>query len=234
MNRISIVLEILNHKDLIVNYNLNWEISSFIYSILKNEYPRLHESKEIKDFCFSNIIFKDAKYESDAIHLTNNSRARLLFSSNDVNKLNSLILGLCDNNKNYSIGNINFKIHSIHPDNNIVIDNEVNFKTETPICVTSEKDGKTYYVSLKDDEKLFIECLKKNMIHKNNFIDDSIDIEIDRTTIKQKRIAYKNTSIMGFLFNFKIKANKETIEKSFNGGFGTKNSLGFGYVNINK
>lgn len=78
MKRISIGLEILNHKDLIVNYSLNGEISSFIYSILRKEYPGLHESKEIKDFCFSNIIFKDAKYESDGIHLTNNSRAWLL------------------------------------------------------------------------------------------------------------------------------------------------------------
>lgn len=112
----------------------------------------------------------------------------IIISSNDVNKLNTLILGLCNNNKNYSIANVNFKIHSIHPDNNILIDNEVKFKTETPICVTAEKDGKPYFVSLKDDENLFIECLKKNMIHKNNFVDDLIDIEIDRTSIKQKRI----------------------------------------------
>lgn len=232
MKRISVVLNIVNNDNLVVKYDLNEYISSFVYSQLEYNYPNLHGSKEIKDFCFSNIIFNGAKYERDGVHLSSSCKYHLLISSSDSNKIRTIKNAININkNRVYRINNIGFKIDSVNNDDKYRITNCANLKAVTPICIT-DKDGS--YVSLIDNEDLFISGLKKNILHKCSLREGDIDIVVDRETITRKRVSYKDSSIIGFRFNFKITCDSNILERSYYGGFGIKNALGFGFVKMNK
>ena len=230
MKRISLVLEILNNDNLIVKYDLNEQISSFIYSLLEKEFPQLHNEKGIKNFCFSNIIFTKSKFEKEGILVTN-SKAHLLISSSEKRIIGSIVNSINSDRKVYKIDNIRFKINAVYNDDFLKIDKELNLKTVTPICVI---DKNSDCISLLENKELFVEFLKKNMIHKNNFINDNIIIEIDEQSIKQKKILYKEKKLLSFLFNFKVTSSQELIQNSYYKGFGLKNSIGFGFVKIIK
>lgn len=241
MKRISIAIDILNFKNLKVSYDLNHEIQSLIYSLLENEYKDLHDEITIKDFTFTNLIFRECK-RSNIVEL-NTSKAYLNISSDDENKISAIIKVLTsDVNKIYYISNIKFTISDIKDIDKSVINNKVKLRTETPICLTAQKEELKYltnpnkkefpYISLIYDEDFFIKKLKHNILHKSNLFDDDIKININKKSIKRKSIPYKDGYIVCFHFEFEIEGKSEIIEKSYYAGFGTKNALGFGYVKL--
>ena len=189
-----------------------------------------HESGLPNKFSFFDVIFKNNTFSKDGIHISE-SKAHLIISSDNQDILDKLISNI-NNQKVYRISNIIFKIVSIHNDDNINIPNDstinlIKLKTVSPIVINNYDEE--LYLSLINDEELFINGLKKNIITKIGKPSD-IDIIIDKNTIKQKAVNYKGGLIIGFLFDFKIISNNDVILKSYYNGFGSKNAIGFGFV----
>lgn len=234
MNRIKISLEVLNYNDLIVDYNLNHELSSFFYALLKDDFPKLHDDKKIKNFVFSNIILPNAVYLKEGIALKS-SYACILFSSTDSKKVESIEKKLKIKNKVYEVLNIHFKVNEVYNDDLKVMGSSLFLRTVTPACITINKEGKETFISLIDEPELFAEYMKKNIISKAKCENNEwIEIEIDKNSVKRKLIKFKNCYIQGFLFDFNIKCSPRIMSIVLYNGIGVKNAIGLGFVKIRK
>ena len=230
MKRISLVLDILNYNNLIIKYDLNYETSSLIYSWLKDEFPELHDKKDNKGFCYSDIITPNSKNTPNGLSISS-PKAYLNISSIHEDHILEIERKLNDNiGKIYDIDNIKIRVLKIYNDNHIDFSNSMNFWTLSPVCVSTIDNTE---VSLLKTPEIFINSLKKNIINKYN-INSDVEINIDQKSIKQKSIAYKDGHILAFLFNFNIKSDVDIIKKIYYNGLGIKNSIGFGMIRKNK
>lgn len=114
------------------------------------------------------------------------------------------------------------------------------FITKSPITVysTFEKEGKkkTYYYNPL--EKDFNELVKRNLLYKYSSYNDGktfegeIKITPVKHTLKENIVLYKGTVIKGWSGEFKIEAPKEILEIAYGAGLGSKNSQGFGCIEV--
>jgi CRISPR-associated endoribonuclease Cas6 len=226
MKRISLVLDILNYNNLIIKYNLNYETSSLIYSWLEDEFPELHDDKDNKGFCYSDIITPNSKNITHGISIST-PKAYLNISSLHEDHILAIERKLNNNpGKIYDVDNIKFRVLKIYNDNHVDFSDNMDFWTLSPVCVSFIANEE---VSLLNTPEIFINSLKKNIINKYN-ITSKLDINIDMKSIKRKKVTYKDGHILSFLFNFNIKGDVEIIKKIYYNGLGIKNSIGFGMI----
>jgi len=129
---------------------------------------------------------------------------------------------------------------------------EMHFKLLNPMVLSTMvlRNGKLtpYYLRIDDDgieENLKTNLLRKyKLIWNKDIVLDYFNFEFDKEYIQKKKgvvsklitIAEgtKNESkIKGILCDFKIKTNPELIKIGYDCGFGGKNSMGFGFVEVN-
>jgi CRISPR-associated endoribonuclease Cas6 len=118
---------------------------------------------------------------------------------------------------------------------------EVLVHTLSPIVVystllTKEGKKKTYYYSPLEEEfsGLITRNLKKKYALLNGrMLEGKVEVE----SIKRCRevmVSFKGTVIKGWHGKFKISGNKDLILTGYRCGFGSKNSAGFGMVEVYK
>ena len=162
----------------------------------------------------------------------------------------NLILGLFDN-EDLRLGDritqIELKVQSVQTLDFAIHSNEVQLRTTSPIVVSKpevNKHGKPRKKYLKPDEPDFETYFIKNLIAKYktaktyNLI-ESIDLEntiqfrllSDRPKMQGVRIKVHTpaeTKVIGYAFDFWLKAPKELIRLGMLSGFGNENAMGFG------
>jgi CRISPR-associated endoribonuclease Cas6 len=130
--------------------------------------------------------------------------------------------------------------------------NEMCFKLLNPMVLSTMvlRNGRLtpYYLRIDDpgiEENLKTNLLRKyRLIHKKDLKIDEFHFEFDKKYLEKRNgvvsklitIAEgtKNESkIKGILCDFKIRTNPELIKVGYECGFGGKNSMGFGFVEIN-
>lgn len=130
--------------------------------------------------------------------------------------------------------------------------NEMHFRLLNPIVLSTMvlRNGRLTPYYLRIDDEGIEENLKANLIrkyklvHNKDIVVDDFCFEFDkeyfqkRNGIVSKLITIaegtKNESkIKGILCDFKIKTNPELIKIGYECGFGGKNSMGFGFVEVN-
>lgn len=113
--------------------------------------------------------------------------------------------------------------------------------TKSPIVIYSTLENaekkKTYYYS--PYEKEFGELIKKNLINKYNALyrenpeDDNFEIQpLKNRRLKENILVYKGTVIKGWSGEFILKGSNELINIAYNTGLGSKNSQGFGCIEV--
>lgn len=104
---------------------------------------------------------------------------------------------------------------------------------------TFEHEGskKTYYYSPM--EKEFQSILKNNLINKYNAVygiePDERDFEIvplKNKKLRESVVVYKQTVIKGWSGEFILKGSQKLLDIAYNAGLGSKNSQGFGFIEI--
>jgi CRISPR-associated endoribonuclease Cas6 len=121
------------------------------------------------------------------------------------------------------------------------------FKALSPICVSKPVDNngklRAKYLMPGDEdfELRFINNLfSRYKALNSNGISDSDEIAVNikgkakSRLIKIKADTPAQTKVRGSLFNFTCKAPPELLRLGYEAGFGEKNSLGFGCVEISK
>lgn len=117
--------------------------------------------------------------------------------------------------------------------------NKARVVAKSPITVYSTKviNGKKWVNYYSPNEPEFIILIKDNLIRKYRAYygenpNGTIGIKHIGKNPKQRIVIYKNTVIKGWLSVFELEGSKDLMELAFDSGLGSKNSLGFGCIDL--
>jgi CRISPR-associated endoribonuclease Cas6 len=238
----------------ICGYDLKYfhKMQGAIYQLLKEtEYNVLHDKEGYKFFCFSNIFpIGDIKI---------GDRRHLLISSPDdlfIKFLQIKFKEFIDNNLTLNIGEMQFKIE----DFSIIktkLKRNCRLISATPIVIRiPEKNYEKYGIPKKFRKKrfvywrpqysfdAFVKQLEENLIKKyNEFYKTDFETErifemfkFVKSVVNHVIIDGREQMIIGsiweFCFSYLSKEQRRILEFGIDCGFGERNSLGFGFMNV--
>lgn len=247
-----LLIELIATKSFSYDLKYYHKLQGFIYSLLKETpYSILHDLKTYKFFCFSNIF---PLSENNLIKA--GEKKFLIISSPDKFFIKTLEKKLNEIDKCIHIGEMEFEIHKIKK-LEIKIKNNLRLISATPIIIRiPEKNYEKYNIPHKYRKKRyvywrsiftpepFIKQLEENLIKKYKLFykkDFEIDrifefLEFKRPVVSHVIISGKEQIFVGsiweFWFSYLTKEQKEILKFGIDCGFGERNSLGFGFINV--
>ena len=236
------------------SYDLKYfhKLQGFIYSLVRDtEYGVLHDKSGYKFFCFSNIFPIGDMRSGD--------KRNLLISSPDglfIKFLKDKLSEFVDTNKPLSIGEMQFELESISAVRTRLRKN-CRLISATPVIIRiPEKNYERYEIKKKYRKKryvywrkehtfnAFIKQLQENLFKKyNEFYKTNVEeFPLFEQFIFKKPVVshviidgreYKMIgSIWEFIFSYLSKEQRKILELGVETGFGERNSLGFGFMNV--
>jgi CRISPR-associated endoribonuclease Cas6 len=243
--------------------NYQYPLSAWIYKVLdsadKDFAKILHDTgyklkngKTFKLFTFSRLNFPKGTYKhkknSDRLEIKSRE-CQLTVAFQLPEQFENFLKGIFSNQTAY-IGDkksgIQMRVVSVEPIiQDIPPDNKIRLKTITPVVMGIKEPDKKYeqYISpLQEEYKtLFLNNLieKYYATGKDTYSINDIDMGIIKLYTKTSLQTIKDgtpeeTKVKGYYYEFELKAPKEIIEVGLNAGFGSMNSLGFGYCEMMK
>lgn len=245
--RLKITLKPIKSKPMNINYN--YYLSSLCYKFLhkgnKKFAKMLHEKgfesggKKFKLFTFSQLFCE--KFKIDDTYITFLDCVNLYVSS----PINDFILYFAQallNEEIINIGGVEFIVENVEVLEQIKLKDRMIFRSISPIVVNSGQfvNGEFKQIYLSIDDERFEENLKNNLIkkyfalYKNLPRNLNLDINIlnEDKYKKGKRIKIKNSFIKGYMPTFEVKGSEELILMGYEAGYGSKNSMGCGMVEV--
>ncbi|SHK20745.1 CRISPR-associated protein, Cas6 family [Anaerobranca californiensis DSM 14826] len=243
--RLGISLSAENPLNLPIHYN--HILQGFIYDNLADEIFRsfLHnegfayEKRNFKLFTFSKLLGSFA-IDKEQGRIIFQSPVKLFVSSPVDKFINEFGRTLIEKETFY-LGKNKVKVDRINTNELALDKNEVKIRTLSPIVVYStvtiyDKKQTIYH---KPGEEGFEILLKENLEKKYTTIFgkklEEKDFEIKAIypeRIKMAIIKYKGTVIKGYSGDFILKGNPELIKLAYDTGLGSKNSQGFGCIEV--
>ncbi|MFD3157083.1 CRISPR-associated endoribonuclease Cas6 [Haloimpatiens sp. FM7330] len=245
--RVKIDLNLQEPIQLPIQYN--HILQALILKMLGNEEYQtfLHDEgygfkkRNYKLYTFSRLQGK-FKILKDINKIMFFDRVSLLISSYDE-KFFKLVVNNNIHRDSLKILGKDIEINNIEASFFNVKDNELKVYTKSPITVYStfkiDEKNKTYYYS--PYEKEFSEMIRKNLINKYIAFhgkepeDTDFSIEISkRRKPKESVIVYKGIVIKAWNGEFILKGSTELLNLAYKAGIGSKNSQGFGCLELAK
>ncbi|MBY2477204.1 CRISPR-associated endoribonuclease Cas6 [Clostridioides difficile] len=232
--------------EVVLDYNYQYELMKRIYEAIEINDRRkalsLHnegykmDKKVFKLFNYT-MMFEDAKYSKEGIHLNSRTKIRLILSGYD-DILNNIIKGFIKC-KVFKIYNIEFKLSNMDEDSKIGFNNITLYKVRSPIVASlyDLKSKKQVYLNPMQEE--FYKALHDNLMKKYKLIYNKeytgevyFDIE-DVLSVKKKYVT--NIKGKGFVigytdFEIFVEADKDMQKVIYYCGLGEKNSIGMGLL----
>ena len=123
---------------------------------------------------------------------------------------------------------------------------EMHLRCLSPIVVSAaqERDGRLLARYLRADDPRLSEALRQNLLKKFRVVygrepyTSELRVEFDREYLRRKGeeiyrlVDYKGTKIKAIMAPFTVRGSPELIEIGYEAGFGEKNSMGFGMVEV--
>lgn len=202
-------------------------VNSYIHRCLGNN-NSYHDN--ISNYSISNIRGGKLNNNKETLDI---KKPFIIVSSNDITFINSLLIGIGNNNNfndkyNILVTGIEFINEMLHDGFNL-------FKTLTPILLKEKINGcKKRTITVNDDD--FIPKLKESIIRKIKMLSPDSDLTnfdiklADNSIKKTKMITIKNVTSVGSLCDLIIVSNKKTAELIYNFGIGQSTGSGFGTV----
>lgn len=251
----------LNGNKQIMPLNNNYPISSWIYKVLSradNSFTKLlhdegyilENGKTFKLFTFSPLYFPKHTWKivthTDRMEVWA-KKAWLTVSFHLPEQSEKFVMGLFKDQKAF-IGDkksgIELKVECIEAIKTKLYDTKVvKLRTISPIVMGITVDGfenEQYVPPIHFDYKrVFLQNLldKYSASGKNNSKIEDIDFYLTKLYPKTsmqtiKAFTAAETKVKGYYYEFELKAPKEIIEVGLNAGFGSMNSLGFGFCEV--
>lgn len=235
------------NKQLILPLSYNLYIQSFIYSYLDESLAQFLHNVGFKDeqtnrsfklFTFSRII-PDGKSIIDERRIFFEGNVNLIISSCYDEFIQVFASNLLRNGMFHLAGEV-LEVISVEVESVPAYRDNIVIKALSPITIYSTlitKDGKkkTYYYSPFEFEfeKLIIDNLrKKARVWFNEEIVGGTIKPYKVSTRNEKVIVYKNTVIKGWDGLYELKLPPKLFQLAFDTGLGSKNSQGFGCIEI--
>ncbi len=233
-------IDLVTEKNSILDFNYQYYLSSSIYNLIKNidkDFAvHLHNKKNFKFFTFSKIFIKNRKILDKGIKIID-GRIYFYLSSPSQEFIQKFINALFES-RVIKIKDLECIVGSVKLIEISNLQNKVLLKTLSPICLRTKKkvDRKLKDYEILPNDKLFKNNLIKNLIKKFEVYYNKKCIysikSINIISWKPKRIKIKNLYFRCAEVYFEIEGDRELIKFGYECGFGEKNSMGFGMVEV--
>lgn len=245
--RLKIELTPLKYQSININYN--YPLSSLCYTFLNKSNidfaNKLHNegfkvgNKNFKLFTYSQLFCK--LYEIKDAFITFKDRVTWYVSSpidNFILYFAQTLLSECT----ITVNNLKFEVINVEVMKQPEFKSKMLFKCLSPIAVNTgavvNGEFKQYYLSVEDEK--FKENIKNNLLRKYFALTNKLPhdlnfhmriLNIDKCN-KGKRINIKNSFIKGYMPIFEVSGSTELIMTGYETGYGSKNSMGCGMVEV--
>ena len=235
----------LNSENNIISvpFNYNHILSAIIYDLIDDiDYAnKLHSKSTFKYFCFSQINISKRKMV-DGGFISQNGRISFIISSPDDKLITELVNGIMKKTHIIFLGQKLkiFKCEIIEQPNFF---SKMEFITLSPVIVTTKKeiDGKLKEWDLAPSEEFF-KGIENNLIKKYlkfydlDATDKTISVYSNMKSVKRKRISInkgENTTYhRAYNMDLVLEGSPDLIKFAYDCGISSKNSQGFGLVDI--
>ncbi len=224
-----------------VPFNYNLYLAGVLYRAFRKANEELasslHSSRTIKLFTFSDL--KGGKSTKQG--LVFNRGGYFFVSSPRDDVLRAAVEGLLEEGT-LKIGSASFHLESMEvlkpPEFN---GTPVKLRTLSPIKVSTMIDTSLGRKSwdLNPTEEKFYTNIRRNLLKKYELFygrpPSNFDLDFSPPSfIKQRRIKIRNTFHRCYMMDFAVSGSKELLEMGYESGFGEKNSMGFGMVEVSR
>ena len=224
-----------------IPYDYQYGLASMLYGKLAEANIKLanelHSHQNFKFFTFSNFIIEDKKSNRKGLDF---DCAHFFLTSPDIEFVRSFAEGLLQAPE-FHLGRVRFVVRSIEILGQREFDEECDLKTLSPIYVKTLRkvNGEMKEWDLYPTEGKFYENLHNNLKTRyEEFYGYPVQNDYFEVTklhsFKGRRInidgSYRRCSLM----RFKLNANPEYIKFGYEAGFGEKNAMGFGCVEVDE
>jgi len=250
--RFKLNLSLINRNQNILPVNYQYELSAWIYKVINQSDPVfatwLHDkgfsedNKQFRLFTFSNLIVPQREIVNDRL-IVKSDQVSLIISTLPEETIQHFVSGVF-RDREFMLGdrisNAGFRINAIEALPAPVFTDEMSFKALSPIFVSGKVEGRQYAQHFSPDYEGYIQLMINNLKEKlkvftgqeSNFNTQNAAFTL-LSQPRQKGITIKagtpqQTKLIGYQYNFKIKADAALLRMGYYCGFGEKNSLGFG------
>lgn len=254
--RFKLNLQLLSERENLLPLNYQYELSAWIYKVLNQGNPEfsrwLHEKgytdhrKSFKLFTFSNLNVPQRKIRGDRMEITGQD-VSLIISMLPDEVVSHFITGIF-RDQVFRLGDrqsqVPFRVSSIEGLAEPHFSGCMNFSSVAPVMISFLYPGDRYARYLAPDDPSYGELFFRNLKEKYrtffnrecNFVEKDGKLEI-LTSPRKKGILIKagtpqQSKIIGYQFDFRITAPPELLKIGYSAGFGEKNSMGFGCVEV--
>ncbi len=252
--KLSLKINGQNKNTLPVNYQ--YPFASWIYKTIARGNPEfsdwLHKKgycdngKTFKLFTFSNLYVRKREIFDDRLKILSND-ASFIISFYPVEIPEHFITGLF-RDQQMSIGDkisqAGFTVSGVEKLADPEFSETMSYKCISPVVVSMKEEGKKYATYISPAHPNYKELFIKNLSEKHRLFCQTTNQEVKTYqdfdfgfdfsgNLKQRLITIKSgtkeeSKIRSYLFSFTLKAPVDLQKTGFFGGFGEKNSLGFG------
>ena len=225
-----------------IPFNYNHILSAIIYRKIADLdlASDLHSSSDFKYFTFSQIDVTRRKVIPGKGIVALDGKLNFLISSPHNYLIQSMVEGYLDESEVIFKGN-KLMVEQVELLKQPTFTKNMNFKTMSPVVARIKReDGKVR--DLNPGDLRFYTALQQNLLRKYNSFYDTYDgdeyvkIVPDVDSVKRKRITIEKngnqTYHRAYLMRFGMEADPQLVKFAYDCGFGEKNSMGFGMVEM--
>ena len=209
--------------------NMDKELATFLHDI---GYP--YGKRRFKLFTFSKIIGKLREKKEGKVFFEPD--ITLYFASPLFDIVSSHVKTLLKRGE-LRLGKNKVEVSTIESIRPKVSKNTV-VRCLSPITVYKTPEGEKRFHYLTPFEEEFYELLKKNLLKKYELVygkpyEDELEIEPVKVQERyRKKVVFKGTLIEAWEGYYRIKGSEEIVKLALEAGLGSKNSAGFGMVEV--
>ncbi len=245
-----------DRKQNVLPVNYQYELSAWIYNVINQSDPEfaawLHDkgfcdnNKQFRLFTFSNFNVRHREILGDRL-IIKADPIELIISTLPEETIRHFVTGIfrdCEFRLGDRISSVGFKINSIEAMPPPVFTDEMSFRSLSPIFVSQKIEGRRQAKHLSPLDEGYTSLLINNLKEKlrvftgfgSTYDASEATLEL-QSPAKQKGIAIKTNTpqaskLIGYHYNFTIKADAELLRIGYYTGFGEKGSQGFGCCEV--
>jgi len=223
--------------------NADREFSQFLHSVGYSD-----GNKRFKLFNYSPLEFGNyVTWKEKSLFEINTETLNMLVSFYMPEAAERFIIGLFKNQKVYigdKFNGLDLAVTGVERLSDPDLSRTIRYRTLSPVVISFHNEGDRYTRYLSPVEKGYSDLVRSNLIQRwktvpgSKQIEEDISFNMDPGCIpKSKLVTIKpyteeESKVRGFLFKFSLSAPEVIHHLILSSGFGEKNSMGFGWVEI--
>ena len=238
-------------------FNYEYLLSAVVYKTLAQADPTfadwLHErgydrtGRNFKLFHFSRLNLPYVRHHDGALQLAEGRNAgwKLGFCVDET--LEKFVLGLFRQHR-FGVGDgslrpVDFNVEQVSVLPPPVFTDVMRFRTQSPLHLSTQREGDRYAHYMSPEEEgyaaIFFENLRRKWVEARALpLESGLDLLPDcrlwvHSMPKRKMVNVKGTDIIGYLFDFEVRAPADWLAVGYDAGFGAMGSQGFGWCELN-